>query len=72
MYSPSQARTHLVSGAGALILETAAEADVSVASLLVMAAAEDDGSLIDDPASQSSLQKTIDGLVTAGLLLCTK
>lgn len=72
MYSPSQAKTHLVSGAGALILETASDTEVSVASLLVMTAAEDACSFVDDAAAEGNLQQTIDGLVTAGLLRNTK
>jgi hypothetical protein len=69
-YAPLQAKTHLVSGAGALILEAASHADVSLSSLLLMEAAEDYRSDADAPESETGrhLQQILDGLLAAGLL----
>jgi hypothetical protein len=66
-YAPLQAKTHLISAAGAVILETAGPAEVSLPSLLLMDA-EHDANPLADLAAQQNLQQAVDGLVTAGLL----
>jgi hypothetical protein len=69
-YAPSQAKTHLVSAAGAAILDAASVARVSPEMLLSMCLAEDDSAQASDEEVLQHLQLTLEGLVSAGLLSC--
>jgi hypothetical protein len=71
-YAPSQAKTHMVSAAGAAILEAASFGDTSMQGLLSLYAPDEDSAehhtVGSAPAAQH-LNTTVDGLVRAGLLL---
>jgi hypothetical protein len=69
-YAPSQAKTHLVSAAGAAILDAASAARVSPEMLLSMCLPEDGAGQASDAELLQHLQLTLEGLVSAGLLSC--
>jgi hypothetical protein len=70
-YALSQGKTHLISAAGAAILEAAAAADVSALSLLALYVPDmqvlDSQSAVS-PDAESHLRLTLEGLSGAGLL----
>jgi hypothetical protein len=70
-YAPSQGKTHLISAAGAAILEAASNADVSAHALLQLysldvSADAPQGSALAQ--AKSHLDSTLEGLTQAGLL----